>query len=514
MKKQLREKLKEALASVLPVSAIVLLLQFFSPMPVNMLIAFFIGALLLIFGMSLFSLGADVSMMPMGERIGAHIIKSKSYAIFIPLVFFIGMLITVAEPDLQVLADQFESISTPAIVLTVAAGVGLFLVIALVRVIKKGDLTRILLAAYVLVFALAGTTAIESGSFVPIAFDSGGVTTGPITVPFIMALGIGFASVRGSKSAQDDSFGTVALCSIGPILAMLILGMTSRSGSFVSDGAEAVAFTGLRSVLGAFAKSLPEYLAEVALALVPVVLLFALFQFIFLHLPSNILARMGIGLLYTYFGLVLFLLGVKVGFMPAGTYLGEALAGAGRPWILVPIGVLLGFAVVMAEPAVRVLTKQVEEITVGAISHKAMLFSLSIGVAISLGISMLRVVTGVSLWYFLIPGYALAIELSFICPKIFTVIAFDSGGVASGPMTATFMLPFAIGACTALGGDVSTDAFGLVAMVALTPLITIQILGVVYKIKMSRVEMAKAELEASDTANDSVTIIEFELEDY
>ncbi len=513
MKKQLREKLKEAIASVLPVFIIVLLLQLIAPMPPAMLAAFFIGAVLLVFGMSIFTLGADVAMMPMGERIGAHIIKSKSYAVFIPLVFFIGMLITVAEPDLQVLADQFESLSTPLIVLTVAAGVGIFLVIALVRVIKKGDLTRVLLASYVLVFALAGTTAIESGSFVPIAFDSGGVTTGPITVPFLMALGIGFASVRGSRSAQDDSFGIVALCSIGPILAMLILGMASKNGGIVSDGAEAVKFTDFRSVIVEFAKNLPEFLGEVALALVPVVLLFGLFQLIFLHLPVNMLARMGVGLLYTYIGLVLFLLGVKVGFMPAGKYLGEALAGAGRPWILIPIGVVLGFVVVMAEPAVRVLTKQVEEITVGAISHRAMLFSLSIGVAVSLGISMLRVVTGISLWYFLIPGYALAIELSFLCPKIFTVIAFDSGGVASGPMTATFMLPFAIGACAALGGDVSTDAFGLVAMVALTPLITIQILGVVYKLKLARVEKAKA-VEPVSEVSDSVTIIEFELEDY
>ena len=522
MRKQLEQKLKEAIASVLPVTRIVVFLQFFFPMPGVMLAAFFIGAVLLIAGMGFFSLGADVAMMPMGERIGAHIIKSKSYFILIPVAFFIGALITVAEPDLQVLADQFHSLNRWTIILTVAAGVGLFLVLALVRVIKKGDLTQILLASYVLVFALAGTMAIDDGSFIPVAFDSGGVTTGPITVPFIMALGIGFASVRGGKSSQDDSFGMVALCSIGPILAMMILGMATRTSGAPGGAEAAVEFTTLGSVLRGFLRIIPEYMREVALALVPIILLFLLFQLLFLHLPRKTIARLGVGVVYTYVGLVLFLSGVQVGFMPAGSFLGNAIASAGTPWLLVPVGMGLGFFVVMAEPAVRVLNKQVEEITVGAISSKAMLFSLSIGVAISLGISMLRVVTGVSIWYFLIPGYALAIELSFFSPKIFTVIAFDSGGVASGPMTATFMLPFAIGACAALGGNVSADAFGLVAMVALTPLITIQIMGVVYKLKLSRVESAKTKVELGDAVlhahtgairGAEVRIIEFELEE-
>lgn len=514
MKDLLLEKLKEAVASVIPVTLIVLILQFFTPLPGYMLAAFLIGAVLLIAGMAFFSHGADVAMMPMGERIGAHIIKSKSYFVLIPVVFFIGMLITVAEPDLQVLADQLHSISSLVVILTVAAGVGIFLVFAVLRVIKKGDITKILLAAYVLAFALAGTIAIDDGSFIPVAFDSGGVTTGPITVPFIMALGIGFASVRGSKSAQDDSFGMVALCSIGPILAMMILGMTTRVGSVSTGGTEYRAYNTLISVVGAYARALPKYMLEVLLAILPIVVLFLVFQFIFLRLPAKALARLGVGVVYTYVGLVLFLTGVHVGFMPAGTFLGSALAGAWNPWLLVPLGMLLGFFVVMAEPAVRVLNRQVEELTVGAVSGRAMLLSLSVGVAISLGISMLRVVTGISLWYFLIPCYALAIELSFIVPKTFTVIAFDSGGVASGPMTATFMLPFAIGASSALGGDVSSDAFGLVAMVALTPLITIQILGAVYKFKLNRIERRGAADAVPEPAlSDEVTIIEF-TEDY
>ena len=492
MRKQLSEKLKEAVASVIPVTLIVLLLQIITPMPTNMLIAFLIGAVMLVLGMGLFSLGADIAMMPMGERIGAHIIKSKHYLVLIPAVFMIGALITVAEPDLQVLADQFETLNRWAVILTVAAGVGSFLVLAL----------------YVLVFAVAGTMAIDNGTFIPVAFDSGGVTTGPITVPFFMALGIGFATVRGGKNAQDDSFGMVALCSIGPILAMLILGLATGVNE-VSSGVSALPEYGdFGAVAAAFGRGLPGYIKEVALALLPIVLLFGIFQFVFLHLPKKMLIRLGAGLVYTFVGLVLFLTGVNVGFMPAGTFLGGALAGTAVPWILIPIGMVLGFVVVLAEPAVRVLNKQVEEITVGAISQRAMLLSLSIGVAVSVGISMLRVVTGISLWYFLIPGYAIAIELSFFAPKVFTAIAFDSGGVASGPMTATFMLPFAMGACIALGGNVSTDAFGLVAMVALTPLITIQVLGCVYKIKLMRVERSKS----AKQVDDGVTVIEFEPE--
>ena len=502
MRKQLSEKLKEAVASVIPVTLIVLLLQIITPMPTNMLIAFLIGAVMLVLGMGLFSLGA-------------HIIKSKHYLVLIPAVFMIGALITVAEPDLQVLADQFETLNRWTVILTVAAGVGSFLVLALVRIIKKIQLTQILLALYVLVFAVAGTMAIDNGTFIPVAFDSGGVTTGPITVPFFMALGIGFATVRGGKNAQDDSFGMVALCSIGPILAMLILGLATGVNE-VSSGVSALPEHGdFGAVVAAFGRGLPGYIKEVALALLPIVLLFGIFQFVFLHLPKKMLIRLGAGLVYTFVGLVLFLTGVNVGFMPAGTFLGGALAGTAVPWILIPIGMVLGFVVVLAEPAVRVLNKQVEEITVGAISQRAMLLSLSIGVAVSVGISMLRVVTGISLWYFLIPGYAIAIELSFFAPKVFTAIAFDSGGVASGPMTTTFS-PSATSSETPLSASTApkflrmsvTDAFGLVAMVALTPLITIQVLGCVYKIKLMRVERSKS----AKQVDDGVTVIEFEPE--
>ena len=342
-----------------------------------------------------------------------------------------------------------------------------------------------LVVLYLLVF---GISFLVPGSFLAVAFDSGGVTTGPMTVPFIMALGVGISSIRNDRHASDDSFGLVALCSIGPILAVLILGMIYRPNSFdylpdaipeFSDSVELGIY---------FLRELPEYMKEMAVSLLPIVLFFGLFQVIFHLVPERRLIKIGIGLVYTYVGLVLFLTGVNVGFSPAGNYLGQVLAALPYRWVIVPIGMLIGYFIVRAEPAVFVLTKQVEEITDGAISAESMGLSLSIGVSISLGLAMIRVLTGLSIFWFIIPGYFIALSLSFFVPKIFTAIAFDSGGVASGPMTTTFLLPFAMGACLAVGGDIITDAFGVVAMVAMTPLITIQILGLVFKIGASRSE--------------------------
>lgn len=315
------------------------------------------------------------------------------------------------------------------------------------------------------------------------AFDSGGVTTGPMTVPFIMALGIGISSIRSDKHAADDSFGLVALCSIGPILAVLLLGMIYQSdGGYYT--ASRITEVGDSVELGQlFLHALPEYFQEIAVSLLPIVVFFGLFQIFSLRLKKRSLIKILVGLFYTYIGLVLFLTGVNVGFMPAGNYLGQLIAQLPYRWIIIPIGMLIGYFIVIAEPAVYVLTKQVEELTDGAISGNAMKTGLSISVAVSVGLAMLRVLTGISIFYLLVPGYAAAILLSFFVPKIFTAIAFDSGGVASGPMTATFLLPFAIGACTSVGGDVVTDAFGVVAMVAMTPLITIQVMGLIYKLQ-------------------------------
>ena len=481
MNRNLLNKIKESIISVLPVSAIVLLLNFtIAPMPVGTLGLFLGGSFLLILGMGLFTLGADMAMMPMGERIGAQLTKSKNLKLFIAVYFIIGMMITIAEPDLQVLAQQVPSVPDMTLILSVAMGVGIFLVISLLRTVFQIKFSYLLIGFYSLIFLMATFT---SPDFLAVAFDSGGVTTGPITVPFILALGIGVSAVRGGNASNDDSFGLVALASIGPIIAVLIMGLFYDASS-AGHGAEIIyEVESINELVIRFAHSFGHFFKEVAIALTPIIGFFVIFQITSLKLPKSQLIKVSVGVIYTYLGLVVFLTGVNTGFLPAGNYLGRIIAALPYSWVLIPIGMVIGFFVVAAEPAVHVLNNEVEEISGGAISKKAMLMSLSLGVAISIALAMIRVLTGLSIWYFLVPGYIIALSLSFFVPKIFTAIAFDSGGVASGPMTATFLLPFAMGASEALGGNVMTDAFGIVAMVAMTPLITIQILGLVYKLK-------------------------------
>ena len=395
----------------------------------------------------------------------------------IGLCFVLGFIITISEPDLQVLAGQVPSVSNMTLILAVAVGVGIFLVAAVLRMLFSKPLSYMLLIFYPVVFIL---TFFVSKDFLAIAFDSGGVTTGPMTVPFIMALGIGFSAVRSDKYAETDSFGLVSLCSIGRcwrycFLVLSIITGGSYSETVIPDAETSVALWKL------FESGIPHYMKEIGGSLLPIILFFTFFQVVSLKLKKKTLIKILVGILYTYIGLVLFLTGVNVGFMPVGNYLGQVIAGLPYRWVIIPIGMLIGYFIVKAEPAVYVLMEQVEELTSGAIPGKAMGYSLSLGVAFSLGLAMIRVLTGISILWFLVPGYALALILTLFVPKIFTAIAFDSGGVASGPMTATFLLPFAQGACEAVGGNAVTDAFGVVAMVAMTPLITIQILGVVYQ---------------------------------
>jgi len=475
--------MRESLTSVLPITAIVLLLCFtVTPVSNNAMMAFLVGSLLLIVGMGLFSLGSEMSMIPLGEAVGKEITRSKKVWIIVAISFLIGVIITVAEPDLQVLASQVPAIENNVIIWSVALGVGVFLVIALLRILLGIPLSYLLIGFYAVVFTLA---MFVSPDFWSIAFDSGGVTTGPMTVPFIMALGVGVASIRSDENAAQDSFGLVALCSVGPILAVMVLALI-YPGAGVYTPVEIPSVTDSRALWHLFQVELPAYLSEVAVCLAPIALFFAVFQAVSLKLKKKKVLKIVIGILYTYVGLVLFLTGANVGFMPAASYLSRQIAGLSFNWILIPIGMLMGWFIVQAEPAVHVLNKQVEEITSGAIPGKAMSTSLSIGVAVSIGLAMMRVMTGISIFWLVVPGYLAAIVMSFFVPKIFTAIAFDSGGVASGPMTATFLLPFAQGACEALGGNVVTDAFGVVAMVAMTPLLTIQMLGLLYQLKMKK----------------------------
>ena len=480
----LTDKLKEALVSVMPVPVIVLLLSStVAPIPTGIMLSFILGTLLLILGMMFFTHGSEMSMSYMGEKVGSSMTKTKNLPLIILITFVIGFMITVAEPDLLVLAEQVPSVPSRTIVLFVSVGVGLFLVLSILRMFFRIRLSLLLIVLYLMVFILS---IFVPEDFLPLAFDSGGVTTGPMTVPFIMALGVGIASVRSDKHAENDSFGLVALCSVGPILAVMVLGIIYNMGETPYRGPALPDADNSVEMARLFILELPQYMMEIALALLPILFFFSIYQMFMLKLKKKSILRIGLGLVLTYIGLVLFLTGVHVGFLPAGYYLGSIIASGLLPYFLIPIAMLIGFFVVKAEPAVYVLNKQVEEITDGDISARTMGLALSIGVAISLGLSMLRMLTGISILWFLLPGYSIAILISFFVPKIYTAIAFDSGGVASGPMTATFLLPFAQGACVAVGGNIVRDSFGVVAMVAMTPLITIQVLGLISQLQKAK----------------------------
>ncbi len=471
--------------SVLPIVAIVIVLCLFvMPMQTDLLLCFLIGAVMIVAGMGLFSLGAEVAMMPIGSKIGTALTKTKNLPLILGVSFLLGFAITVAEPDLQVLAQTVPHIKSSVLLVTVGVGVGFFMTVCMLRILTGASLRWLLIGCYVLIFALAAFT---DRNYLSIAFDSGGVTTGPMTVPFILAMGLGVSMIRSDRAAEADSFGLVALCSVGPILSVLILGFFYNDSEAVA-GISSAAFADTREIGSAFISAIPVYLLEMAVALLPIVAIFLIFQLCLLRLHGWPLAKILIGIVYTYIGLVLFLTGVNVGFSTLGAELGAALAASGAQWLLIPLSMLLGWFIISAEPAVGVLEKQIEQVSAGAIPGKAIKLSLSVAIALAMGLAMLRVVTGISIMWFLVPGYVVALGLSFFVPDIYTAIAFDSGGVASGPMTATFMLQFMMGASIALGGNVLSDAFGVVAMVAMMPLLSIQVVGVLFEKRAKRVE--------------------------
>ncbi|MDR0498015.1 MAG: DUF1538 domain-containing protein [Treponema sp.] len=494
MNKVLKEKIMEAFSSVLPITGIVLIVSIFlAPMPSGTILMFLAGAALLIIGMGFFTLGADMAMMPMGEGLGVELTKSSKLLLIIPVTLVIGFIISVAEPDLQVLGRQTPSIPAFILISTVSVGVAIFLLLAVLRPLLKIRLSVMLVIFYLIVFFVAFLTP---NTFVPVGFDSGGVTTGPITVPFILAMGLGIVAIRSDKNAQDDSFGFVALCSVGPILAVLLLGIFYKP-----DSVEIETYTHLDAATSQdvgkyFLLELPTYLKEVLIALGAIVFCFTVFQLITRRYHRHQLGRIAVGFIYTFVGLVLFLTGVNVGFFPVGQLLGSQLAASQYRWILIPLGALIGYFIVAAEPAVHVLNKQVEEISEGAITVKMMSRGLAIGMACALTLTMIRILFHIPIMWILIPGYFFALVLTIFVPRIFTGIAFDSGGVCSGPMTSTFLLPFAMGTCEGIKGDLMVDAFGIVAMVAMTPLIVIQMMGLIYQFR-SKEAAALAEQQAA-----------------
>ncbi len=478
---KLKEKIQESLSAVLPITCIVLVLSIFLvPLEVGTVVIFFVGALMLIIGMGMFQLGTEMAMTPLGEGIGIQLSKSRRISLIAVITLVMGVLVTIAEPDLQVLSAQVPSIPNMTLILTVAIGVGICLAVAVLRIILHIDLSILLMIFYGILLVFSFFVPSE---FLAVAFDSGGVTTGPITVPFIMALGVGLSSVRGDKDASSDSFGLVAFSSVGPIIAVMILGLCFSPREAVYSAAEVTAVVTMKDVAHAFALEMPSYAKEVLISFLPIVAVFLVFQLCSRRYQKRQLKRITVGLIYTYIGLVFFLCGVNVGFAPVGTMLGRELAGGSAKWLLIPTGMLIGYYIVKAEPAIQTLNRQVQSVTNGTVSEKSMNLCLSIGVSVSIGLAVLRIFTGIPIQWIILPGYVIALVLSRFVPKMFIGIAFDSGGVASGPMTSTFLLPLCIGACEALGGNIMTDAFGVVALVALTPLIAIQIMGLQYSLK-------------------------------
>ena len=476
--KELRGKIRESLISALPVTVIVYLLSATPLLDVSIgeLITFTIGAVLLVLGIGLFSMGADLAMTPMGAHVGAGLSRQRKLWLLCGICFLLGMLITISEPDLQVLANQVRTVMNGTVLIAcVGVGVGAFLILAILKIVFRMSLSHILMLFYMLLFGLALVLVVNgNGALLPVAFDSGGVTTGPITVPFIMALGVGIANILGDRRSRENSFGLVSLCSVGPVLAVMVLGIFSRNELSYTVPDYSVS----ADIAGAFLNTAAHTCREVATALGLIVGMFLLCQIVFLKLSRRILKRIAIGVAFTYAGLVIFLTGVNVGFMPIGYKIGCAL-GQGNPGMLVGFGLVIGILVVLAEPAIHVLNAQVEDVTGGLVNRRAMMVGLCIGVGTALALSMLRIVFDFSLIYYVVPGYFIALMLSLVVPPVYTAIAFDSGGVASGPMTSGFLLPLAIGACVTIHGSdaVLRDAFGVVALVAMAPLIAIQLLG-------------------------------------
>lgn len=483
------DKFKEVIMSVLPVTAIVLLLNFtIAPIGTELIGRFIVGAIFIIFGLSIFLFGAELGIQPIGSLMGSSIAKKKKLWIVVVFGFLLGFLVNIAEPDLLVLARQVSDVTSGAIgqttlLIVVSIGIGVMVAIGLARIVFKIPLNRLLTVMYGIIFSLV---LFAPKVFLGIAFDSGGATTGSMTVPFVLALGLGVASIQGGKESEEDSFGLVGIASTGPMLAVLTMsllsGIKELTGSLPYHGESS------GSIILPFLHEIPALLVEVTFALLPFLVLFLIFQVLFIKLPKKQFARILKGLLYTYIGFLLFLTGVNAGFMEAGSAIGHALAILDYNWVVIPIGFILGFVVIFAEPAVYVLNEQIETVTSGHIQRKVILYALSIGVASAVALSMIKIlVPGIQLWHLLVPGYLIAVILSYFAPNLFVGIAFDSGGVASGPMTATFILAFAQGVAEATeGADVLMDAFGVIALVALTPLIAIQILGLIYKRKAKK----------------------------
>lgn len=496
MLEKLKQDLYDSFKVILPIVIIISILGCFIYFPLSLLLSFLFSSFLLILGIGLFTFGADLSMMIIGERLGNKLVKSKKIWIILLVSFIIGTIVTIAEPDLKVLADQVISIPSGIMILTISIGVGISLLLSSMRTIYGWNLNNMLFIGYTVVLILI---FFVPGEFAPVAFDSGGITIGTISIPFIMTLGIGLAANRIDSKAKEDSFGLVALCSIGPIITVLLLGLFyDFSGNYnVSE------LIRTEIVYSDYINQMVISARDVLTSILPIIAVFIFFQVFSKDMSKKEIRKILFGLFIMIIGLVLFFVAANVGFMDMGYYLGETLASNTYKYLLIPVVVCLSYFISIAEPAVQILNDQVEEITEGSISKRAMNISLALGVCISTALSIIRILTGTSFLYYIIPGQILALVLMFFTPKIFTSIAFDAGGATGGTLTAAFLLPITIGICMATNSNILANAFGLAALISLAPLITIQIVGIIYSYKSKQF----VKIEDLDDS-----IVDFELE--
>lgn len=482
------EKIKEMFVAVFPITAIILLLNFtVIPLGGETIGKFIVGTLSVIIGLSLFLFGVEMGIEPIGSHIGESIVRKGKTTVFIISGFVLGFLITVAEPDVAIYAGQVGDMTAGTmkkgeLIIGISLGIGVMLAIGLVRIFYDISLKILIPVFYGIVFL---TALLAPEEMLGIPFDASGATTGSMTVPFMLALGIGVSSMKTNKNSENDSFGLTACASIGPILSVLIMTILA-SGKKVEMVSETVKNMTDKGILTAFLKEVPHISYEVALSLLPIVMIFVILQKVSIKLKKDSFKRILKGIAYTFLGLVLFLTGVNAGFSDAGRKLGEYIAVSNYSWLIIPVGFILGMSVILAEPAVHVLCSEVEEVTGGYIKKPVILFTMAIGVAVAVALSMIRILTpGVELWHYLLVGYIFAIILMFLVPDIFVGMSFDSGGVASGPMSVTFLLAFAQGvAISSESADVLKEGFGIISVIALAPIITMEILGLIYKIKL------------------------------
>ncbi|MGX7198715.1 DUF1538 domain-containing protein [Enterococcus nangangensis] len=503
---------KETIFSSLPLAAIVLLVcVFIAPLadPADYL-KLLIGYLAVTVGQTLFLVGLESSILPIGKIVGQSLIKLKNLWLIVLCGIVFGFVVTVAEPALEVLARQthlvLDAVDIHAFVWLASAGTGLSVGFALLRLMKNWSIKKIFALAYAFVFAMI---LIVPEEFVGLAFDASGATTGDVSVPFILALGIGVSQTLSKRKSNDETFGIIGITSIGPIIAIFLYGLylfISRQGNLPLNDIYDPAIS------GGFMSILQDNVVAVALALLPVLLAFIPFQIFIVKLPRQKFIHLMLGAILVYFGLLVFLSGIDYGFAFAGKYIGEVFLDPARPswfrYILLIISFFLGMAITLSEPAVTVLGDQLEELTNGHIKKMTIRLTLALGIGCAVVLSVVKILTGINILFFLAPLYLVAVLLMKPSSQLFTSLAFDSGGVTGGALTSAFLTPLTLGIAQAVAlqdpanaQSVLTNGFGIIAFISVTPLIAVQVLGILY-------ESRAAKQEAQDIADEKFHLAE------